>query len=165
MPQQSAWVALRVWSESHTQSQGAPCPQDTALRLCVLKAVPHSIRHMGGHLGSWAGPLVAASAEFLSSLPWAERLSGSALRTHGHCQNPIAASTCSNPDPEPPSISSSNVKLDSFSFIALSYSSPPASLLWSGILFWRRKPFMLELEYRNIDQAIHYWKKILSDFL
>lgn len=56
------------------------------------------------------------------------------------CQNPLGASACSNPDLDPLPILSS---LASFSFIALSYTSPSSVLLWSGILFWRRKLFML----------------------
>ena len=107
--------------------------------------------------GNWAESLTSTSgqAESLSSIRWMDQIASDYCPSHIWA----SASTCLEPCVQIQSwilIPSSvaflcTTSLASFSFIALAYCSPPSSLLWSGILFWSRKPFMLKLEYKKLQ--------------
>lgn len=73
----------------------------------------------------------------LNSLPASTEQSRWLLpRAHkDSCQYPLGASTCSDPGLDPPSILSSNMKLASFTFIALSYFSPSSALSGAAFCF------------------------------
>lgn len=136
-------------------AEGSPAPGHSP---CVSVCSRLSPTVSNTAFGQLSRALMAASAraEFLSSLPEQRGSVAAALGTPGQLQDSLGASTCSNPDsPFHPRF---HHDTDQF-WPSCSYSFPPSVFLWSGILFWRRKPFMLELEYRNLefcfDQAIH----------